>query len=90
VLRWFEPRPALAAQGETIDARVELRASVHDCVNLARAAAAAAHGHVATRRADIRLEVATETAPPRLPVPDMSDADLLAEFIVVHWAEEAT
>ena len=35
-LAWHEPWPATAPQGDAIDAHVECRATVHDCVNLYR------------------------------------------------------
>lgn len=37
-LAWVEPWPAVAPQGGPIDAHVEMRATVHDCVNLQRVA----------------------------------------------------
>ncbi len=37
-LAWVEPWPAVAPQGGEIDAHVEMRATVHDCVNLQRVA----------------------------------------------------
>lgn len=36
VLEWDEPWAAFAPQGEPIDAHVTMRATVHDCVNMAR------------------------------------------------------
>ena len=41
-LEWNEPWPATAPQGDVIDAHVKIRATVHDCINLARSVAKAA------------------------------------------------
>ena len=38
MLEWVEPWPACGPEGNTIDAHMTLRATVHDCVNLHRAA----------------------------------------------------
>ena len=43
-LAWNEPWPATGPEGNHVDAHVELRATVHDCVNLARSVAKQ-HGH---------------------------------------------
>ena len=36
---WGEPWPACGPEGNRVDAHVELSVSVHDCINLQRAAA---------------------------------------------------
>lgn len=41
-LAWAEPWPACGPEGNAIDAHIELRATVHDCINLSRAVAKAA------------------------------------------------
>ena len=38
-LEWSDPWPAVGPEGNTLDTRVTLRATVHDCVNISRAAA---------------------------------------------------
>lgn len=38
LLEWAEPWPACGSEGNTLDAHITLRASVHDCINLQRAA----------------------------------------------------
>lgn len=38
MLEWVEPWPACGPEGNTLDAYITLRASVHDCINLQRAA----------------------------------------------------
>ena len=38
MLEWVEPWPACGPKGNTLDAHVTLRATVHDCINLQRAA----------------------------------------------------
>ena len=38
-LAWHEPWPATGPEGNPLDAHVECRATVHDCVNMARSAA---------------------------------------------------
>lgn len=38
MLEWVEPWPACGPEGHTVDAHITLRASVHDCINLQRAA----------------------------------------------------
>lgn len=42
-LEWGEPWPATGPEGNDISAHITLRATVHDCVNLARSMAKA-HG----------------------------------------------
>lgn len=37
-LGWVEPWQACGPEGNTLYAHIELRATVHDCINLARAA----------------------------------------------------
>ena len=37
MLEWVEPRPACGPEGNTLDAYITLRATVHDCINLHRA-----------------------------------------------------
>ena len=36
LLKWGEPWPACGPEGNELDAYVELRATVHDCINLQR------------------------------------------------------
>lgn len=36
-LSWHEPWPACGPEGNELDAHVELRATVHDCINMQRA-----------------------------------------------------
>lgn len=43
-LGWAEPWPACGPEGNALDAHVEVRATVHDCINLQRAVAKAG-GH---------------------------------------------
>ena len=38
-LVWVEPWKACGPEGNELDAHIELRATVHDCVNMSRAAA---------------------------------------------------
>ena len=38
MLEWVEPWPACGPQGNTLDAHITLRATVHDCINLQRGA----------------------------------------------------
>jgi hypothetical protein len=38
MLEWKEPWPACGPEGNKLDAHITLRASVHDCINLQRAA----------------------------------------------------
>jgi len=38
-LEWFEPWPAVGPEGNSLYANITLRATVHDCVNMARAIA---------------------------------------------------
>jgi hypothetical protein len=38
MLEWAEPWPACGPEGNALDAHVRLRATVHDCINLQRAA----------------------------------------------------
>jgi hypothetical protein len=40
-LAWCEPWEACGPEGNRLDAHIELRATVHDCVNMARLAAKA-------------------------------------------------
>lgn len=35
-LKWAEPWPACGPEGNELDAHVEMRATVHDCINLMR------------------------------------------------------
>ena len=42
-LEWCEPWPSTGPEGNALDAHVKLRATVHDCVNMARHIAKA-HG----------------------------------------------
>ncbi len=42
-LAWFEPWQATGPEGNDVTAHIELRATVHDCINLRRAIAKA-HG----------------------------------------------
>jgi len=37
MLEWVEPWPACGPEGNTLDAHITLRATVHDCINLQRA-----------------------------------------------------
>jgi hypothetical protein len=41
-LEWHEPHPACGPEGNNLTAPVTLRATVHDCVNIARLRARAA------------------------------------------------
>ena len=43
-LEWKEPWSACGPEGNRLDAHITLRASVHDCINMQRAAAKS-HGH---------------------------------------------
>jgi len=38
-LEWCEPWPAVGPEGNSLDAHVKLRATVHDCINMRRAVA---------------------------------------------------
>jgi len=38
-LEWCEPWPAVGPEGNTLDAHVKIRATVHDCINMARSVA---------------------------------------------------
>lgn len=38
-LLWVEPWQACGPEGNPLDAHIELRATVHDCINMSRAAA---------------------------------------------------
>lgn len=38
MLEWVEPWPACGPEGNAVDAHVRLKATVHDCINLQRAA----------------------------------------------------
>lgn len=43
-LQWWEPWPAVGPEGNELHADINLRATVHDCINLSRKAAKAAGG----------------------------------------------
>ena len=42
MLQWCEPWPACGPEGNDLDAHIILRATVHDCINMQRRAAASA------------------------------------------------
>lgn len=44
LISWEDPWPACGPEGNELNAHVEHRATVHDCINMARAAAKA-NGH---------------------------------------------
>lgn len=44
-LEWFEPWPACGPEGNELDAHIDLRATVHDCINMQRRAFKAAGGN---------------------------------------------
>lgn len=81
-LAWVEPHPARREDGQAVDAAVELRATVNDCINMRRLVhLSSKHAHLPITDRDLLLDfMAVHWATP------VND-DKGKEKIVVAWQD---